>query len=242
MGRFRLSPRLVGWVLWGALCSLGAGGSASALEISLDTSRLPSQQGWRFVSSAIPEADVFSVGVEEIVQDSLGVGVGFAAYRRAADINALDPLELQLDASLTGSRYPAGFGPGFYFAVFTGAERYSLVIEPGRVATLEGTNLGNLDTSVSHEYELVAVPGVSFSLFVDGELFAVGSGSPNGVAPQLEFGDGSFAQNSEGGIAHYRFYQGAEAPLVEVPAPAAGVLLLVGLGGLCGVGRRNPSA
>ena len=224
---FSKAFRLLGAGVVASVSLLVASSSAHALQIELDTGLLPSEQGWMYLSSGAPESSVFSTLGAVLFQDSLSIGSGFAAYQRSEAINSVDPIVLDVQAQLVGTTAPAGSGPGFYFAVFTGSQRYSVVIEPGRVSTLEGTNLGALDTSVGRDYVLSADPGAGggFSLFVDGALFATGTGSVHGAAPMLEFGDGAVSQNAAGTIGGYAFEQG-------VPVPEPGVALLVVVGGL----------
>lgn len=230
MGVSIISSRAAGFLVQ-VLALLWAVAPAQALLVQLDTGVLPSQQGWDYLSMSAPESSVFSVAGNEVVQDSLGIGVDFSAYRHPAAINVIEPLQLQVGAVLSATTQPAGFGPGLYFAAFTGAERYSLVLEPGRVSTLEGTSLGALDTGVFHDYELVAVPGLSFSLFVDGVFFAAGSGSGHSGSTRIEFGDGSFSQNAAGRIESFSFYQGTEEIPLEVPEPSSLLLILLGVAG-----------
>ncbi|MEE2665005.1 MAG: PEP-CTERM sorting domain-containing protein [Myxococcota bacterium] len=216
-----------------------AAAPVQALQIDLDLGTLASDQGWSFLSSGASETSVFSTDGSQLLQDTLGVGRDYALYRMPILLDNDDPIELEFRARLDGTTELAGSGPGFYFAVFTGTERYSLVLEPGRIATLEGTNLGALNTEVFHDYELFVVPGVSFSLYVDAQLFAAGSASAYGASPTLEFGDGSFSQNASGALASYSFYQGAE---LLVPEPSTTLLLALGLTGLALMGRtRRPA-
>ena len=185
---FSKAFRLLGAGVVTSVSLLAASRTAHALQIELDTGLLPSEQGWMYLSSGAPESSVFSTLGAVLFQGSLSIGSGVAAYQRSEAINSVDPIVLDVQAQLVGTTAPAGSGPGFYFAVFTGSQRYSVVIEPGRVSTLEGTNLGALDTSVGRDYVLSADPGAGggFSLFVDGAL----------VASQVTGGDGSYAFTS----------------------------------------------
>jgi len=237
MGDSKRHPRWAG-VITAIVLAACAAAPAQALQVDLAMNTLPSDQGWNFLSSGASETSVFSTDGTQLLQDTLAVGLDYALYRMPTLLDNADPIELEVRARLDGTTQPPGFGPGFYFAVFTGTERYSLVLEPGRIATLEGTNLGALNTEAFHDYELVVVPGLSFSLYVDAELFAAGSGSAHGASPTLEFGDGSFSQNASGALASYSFYQGTELPL---PEPSTTLLLTLGLTGLALMGHAKRS-
>ena len=213
------------------VCLLLVGSAAPALgvTIELDPTTLPSSQGWAFSSFGVEEGDVFSVSAAGIEQDSLAAGQAYAVYRRGMPMNAVDPIVIRVNASLSATSLPSGFGPGYYFGVSTGQERFSLVLEPGRVTTLEGSVLGSVDTSVARDYELIVQPGEGFSLFVDGALFAVGDGYAEGGAAEVEFGDGSFSQNAAGRLSSFSLVQSPGAAPLVAPEPSAGLLLLAGL-------------
>ena len=237
MGDSKRHSRRAG-VITAIVLAACAAAPAQALQVDLGLGTLPSDQGWSFLSSGASETSVFSTDGTQLLQDTLGVGLDYALYRMPILLDNADPIELDVRARLDGTTQPPGFGPGFYFAVFTGTERYSLVLEPGRIATLEGTNLGALNTEVFHDYELFVVPGVSFSLYVDTQLFAAGSGSAHGASPTLEIGDGSFSQNASGALASYSFYQGS-----AVPEPSTTLLIPLGLalvGHASRVRKRRP--
>jgi hypothetical protein len=219
---------------WLIVCLLlvGSAAPALALTVGLDPTALPSSQGWAFSSFGVAEGDVFSSSAAGLEQDSLAAGQAVGVYHRGVPVNTVDPIVIRVNARLSSTSLPAGFGPGYYFGVSTQEERFSLVLEPGRVTTLEGSVLGSLDTEVARDYELIARPGEGFSLFVDGALFAVGGGYVQGGVAKVEFGDGSFSQNAAGVLASFSLVQAPGAVPLVAPEPSAGLLLLAGLDAL----------
>jgi hypothetical protein len=236
-----------------ALAALGLamGSAGHAATITLDTTILPSAQGWTYLGSGgyagIPETTFFSNVGGELVQNTMGSGFPFVAntnnlYLRPISLAPGESWKLSVVARIAQSeQIPSTqiLAPyGFIFSVSTNPEYYLTSVDAsGRVSTVFDGNSafqlpGVFDPNAYNLYE-VNGGGGAFSLKFNGATVFSGNTPLNFPAPQLLLlGDGSFAGNANVFIRSYSFTSGA------VPEPASWAMMIAGFG-LVGASMRR---
>jgi hypothetical protein len=240
-----------------ALAALGLGmaSASQASTITLDTSILPSAQGWTYFGSGafagIPETNFFSNVGGELVQNTMGSGFPFVAntnnlYLRPISLAPGETWKLSVVARIAQSeQLPSTqiLAPyGFIFSVATNPDYYLTSVDAsGRVSTVFDGNSafqlpGVFDPNAYNLYE-VNGGGGTFSLKFNGTTVFSGKTPLNFPAPQLLLlGDGSFSANANVFIRSYSFTSGA------VPEPASWALMIAGFGIVGGALRSRKLA
>lgn len=185
---------------------------AQAEAFVLDTSQLPSQQGWTYdaFGNVAVEQDVFSVSSDGLRQDSTGTGFSSQAqnlYRRKLDSGSGPYFRITARVQIAGYvtsgslTNAGGFSLGIIGPAGTAAVGIADTYFNLYSASTQVIPLGSFDTNSSfHQYVLEGrlEPGGSYSLFRDGSL--IGS-SPIWVtettaSKSIYFGDGTGGANA----------------------------------------------
>jgi PEP-CTERM motif len=226
---------------------------AGATTITLDTSILPSAQGWTYFSpgalSSVPETDFFSNVGGELVQNTIGSGLtpggDFNFYYHPISIAPGQAFRLSVVARVAQSEQVLAPGSilapyGFIFSVSTDPDYYlTSVAANGQVSIVfDGFSAfqlpGTFDPGAYNLYE-VSGGGGSFSLKFNGTTVFSGAAPLNFPSPQLLLlGDGSSTANANVFIRSYSF-------TTDVPEPASWALMLAGFG-LVGSAMRRRQA
>jgi hypothetical protein len=234
-----------------AAFTLFASVSANAETVTLDTSILPSAQGWTYFGTGafagVPETNFFSNVGGELVQNTIGSGLPIVnntnnLYLRPISLAPGQSWKLSVVARIAQSeQIPIAqiLAPyGFIFSVATNPDYYLTSVDAsGRVSTVFDGNSafqlpGVFDPNAYNLYE-VNGGGGAFSLKYNGTTVFSGNTPLNFPSPQLLLlGDGSFAANANVFIRSYSFTSGA------VPEPASWALMIAGFG-LIGASLRN---
>jgi hypothetical protein len=214
------------------LAPIAFGGS-----IALDTTRLPSTQGWSFYTdTGLPEANFFSIAGGTLVQNTLGIGggsgQGYASYGMPDVITTGGPFWISARAKLTAEEYFDNHN-GFGFAGQVGNRYYVFGIGDGEVA-INDQQFSGINTRVFHDYVLAVAASGGFSLYLDGSLALTGPSIyvPNGNF--LYFGDGTQGANASGIWASFEY---SDSP--PIPEPQTTIPTLVGVGLLVWRWRRH---
>lgn len=213
----------------------------SAATVSLVFDKLPSEQGWTYLSDGgVAETSVYSVSGGVLRQDTIGFPGRGSAYYFLGAVDPNLPFTVDVRARVLEE---AGVGPtdwGFGFYVSTGAEFFPVGISissiygaggPGGHGGILATGFDN--KTQFHNYRLEATPGTgnTYSVFRDGNLVGtdfVVSGAPlNG----LGLGDLTGDASARAEITRFAFTQ--------VPEPSAITLIGLGAVGCLGFTRRN---
>jgi hypothetical protein len=235
-----------------AALGLAIPATGQATTITLDTSILPSTQGWTYFGTGayagIPETNFFSNVGGELVQNTIGSGFPVVnntnnLYLRPISLAPGELWTLSVVARIAQSeQIPVAqiLAPyGFIFSVATNPDYYLTSVDAsGRVSTVFDGNSafqlpGIFDPNAYNLYE-VNGGGGTFSLKFNG--ITVFSGNPplNFPAPQLLLlGDGSFSANANVFIRSYSFTTGA------VPEPASWAMMIAGFGLVGSAMRRR---
>jgi len=229
---------------------------ARAETVTLDTSILPSAQGWTYISGSnfagIPETAFFSNVGGELVQNTMGSGVTHGPgvqgnfYARRINFGAADTFSLTVVARIAQSEQfhfngsPYDFAPyGFVFSVSTNPDYYlNSVSAEGRVLTtgdaLNSIALpGAFDPLTYNTYRVTGGHG-RMSLMFNGATVYSGIAPETLIAPHaLVLGDGSGLANANVFVRSYEFTSTA------VPEPASWALMIMGFGAVGSALRRR---
>jgi hypothetical protein len=220
--------------------------SASATTLTLDTTMLPSTQGWTYVAigdgAGVPESGAFSVSGGELHQTTLGIGMtqgGGNLYYRPSGLNPGDSWSMTIVARVNGyetvSGLPFGFGMGGEFGI--GSLHVGFGQAPiaylDNVGAAASAPLAGFDPSVYNTYMLSVVGGLQ-SFSVNGvSVFSnqpiLGGGNP----AQFFFGDGTGFANADANIRSLVITTPG-----GVPEPASWALMITGFG-LVGAAMRR---
>jgi hypothetical protein len=217
---------------------------ASAADIDLDFSTLPSRQGWTYDSCSWgcyvpPEASTFTVDGSTLRMDSMGTGLSVSDYRY---FGAVDPtLPFTISATLRVPAYEttggaAGRATTFDLVADTGTQEFGVNLNSNTMAINVGGSAPTIyipiDATVFHNYMVKAVPNVSDTIFVDGVMVYSGAPMDTGNPDALYIGNASSYENGIAELTSYRFLQ-------AVPEPTAVVMFSLGIAALCGLGMRR---
>ena len=219
-------------------------------DISLDFSKLPSEQGWVYQAhgNSASESSVFSLDNGKLVQNSVGVGFSAQGSNRYDLLNALTPGQSYLvefraqliheDRPGWTAMYHWGMSAGYFDGQGGG---FGIGIGQGIVETPWQSYA--IDTSVEHTYKILGVSatestGPSQTLWIDGQLIGTGNafqykscGDLGSYCNSLFIGDGTGGPNAN---AVYSTFT-----VNAVPEPETYAMLLAGLGLLGLTHRRN---
>jgi hypothetical protein len=183
--------------------------------ISLNFNSLPSAQGWTYRSGYQPnsplETNVFSIDGTKLTQNTMGIGSNFATYERS-DLCPTRPFTIAVRAQVLASETTAPGAPATAFIVYAvaGSEIFGFGLNTTTMdAPFGGTNFLPIDATQLHDYTIEAVPGVSESIFVDGELVFDGMPPQGSYGPNLiGLGNASSFENGLAEVTSYTFSQG----------------------------------
>lgn len=182
---------------------------ADAQIIRLDFNSLPSAQGWTFASDGTPETAVFSVGNGLLTQNTVA-RPDHSWYQMLGVVNPAGPFAIGVRARVLQYSGDPANAFGFCFAASTGTEEFLVGIATDRISH-GGHNQVPLDGTVFHDYILAVLPGVGYSLFVDGRFVASGPPLSSTVADigpnRLLFGDCTRGAGALAEITRFNFTQ-----------------------------------
>ena len=214
--------------------SLGFSATAHAETVTLDTSRLPTVQGWTYAAygdgAAVAEASIYSVSGGLLHQNSMGVGMtqsGGNWYEHAVTLAPSENWSMTLVGrllsfeSVTSPAYPFGFcfGANDNIAVGFGSDNIQYV---GRNGLASAPLPSGFDSSVFNRYELNVVGGLQ-SFTINGVAVFTDQLLPGGNPSAILFGDGTGYANSRADIQSFTFTSG-------VPEPGSWAMCLAGFG------------
>jgi len=215
-------------------CALALPAAARAEVISLDTSSLPSTQGWRYAAygdgAATPEADVYSVREGLLRLDSLGIGMtqgGGNWYEHAVALLPGEDWSMTMVArllsfeSITSPAYPFGlcFGANNNLAVGFGSNNIQYV-DDGGVAS--AALPPGFEAGAFNSYRLDVQGGLQ-TFSINGAVVFADRATPAGAPSAILFGDGTGFANTRADIQSFVFTS-------AVPEPGSALMLLLGVG------------
>lgn len=243
-----MSIRTISPALAALSLALALPAALRAEEIALDTTRLPSTQGWRYAAygdgAATPETSVYAVDAGLLRLDTMGIGMtqgGGNWYERAVTLSPGDHWSMTLIASLltfesvTSPLYPLGlcFGANNGIAVGFGADNIQYVGAHG----MESAALPvGFDAERFNTYRLDVTGGLQ-TFSINGETVFADRPTPAGTPGGILFGDGTGYANTRADIQSFVFTS-------AVPEPQTWLLMLAGAGLLAlprRAGRRSGS-
>jgi hypothetical protein len=213
--------------------------SFAKADVVLDFTKLPSAQGWSYMSSgnSALEESVFSVQGGMLLQDTMGVAYAGQGSNRYNLVNQLIngqsyaitfTAAISNEAGDTGTNN-YGFGAGYFDGQGSG---FGVGVGLGVVRTDWSTFTG-IDTTLRHTYKLVGTSaaggGASEEFWIDnvymGKGHAANYGSCVGfesICNSVYIGDGTGGTNAKG--TYYSL------SVAAVPEPETYAMLLAGLG------------
>lgn len=205
----RISIRAI-WIssLAYSIVSLGLGAVAQAQIVSLNFDSLPSSQGWTYSGSPLAEDAAYFADGSKLVQMTVGSGSNSSTTYEISDVvNSNREMTLSFTARVldyenlsVGGGSP---GLGFYFAISDSRVGH-VVVMTDNLLRVNNQPIA-LDTTVFHDYIYDMHPDRGFDLFVDGVLFASGSGRGAAGPNRIIFGDSSPDENTDVEISALSF-------------------------------------
>lgn len=189
---------------------------------TLDTSVLPSGQGWTYSAAgeSVPETDIFAVSGGILSHNTLGQGFGNGAggiplgIRSYGFTNIVDPsvpFTLKVRARVLEEESTSTTNSfGFAFGVNTATESFAIGLGTHRIQV--GNVLGDaisttIDNTVFHDYRMEGEIGVGFELYVDDVLVGTGPSIAGAFTNSIGFGDFTRGTNARAEILSYSFSQ-----------------------------------
>nr|WP_310523712.1 PEPxxWA-CTERM sorting domain-containing protein [Polymorphobacter sp.] len=233
--------------------ALMLGFTATALNaetITLNTTTLPSTQGWTYVAggdgAARSEASVYAIVGGELHQDSLGIGMtqgGGNYFNRTVTLTSTQNWSLTMVARLSAFEsvlapaYPFGLfiGGGGGLAIGIGSDNFQYISGNGSV--LQIARPVGFDASAYNSYRLSTSGGNLQSFSVNGVPIFTAQGFLGGNPAFISFGDGTGFANARADIRSLQYVS------ASVPEPASWSLLITGFA-LTGTAlrRRRPQS
>jgi len=181
--------------------------------ITLQFDSLPSAQGWTyFQGGSIPETSVFSVTGTSLIQNTIGTGFAIGISPNYAMFNVVEgaqPFVLKVRARVIATE--GTDTGGFFFDVRTATpnQEYAMLFTTSSVSDPLGNSVA-IDTTVFHDYVLMATPGSNYNLYIDGTLSLSGPFSATGGALNaIQLGDGnSLYANAQAEVTQFVFTTG----------------------------------
>jgi hypothetical protein len=193
---------------------------ASATTITLDTSSLPSTQGWEYRASGshagTVETDMFSVSGSVLTMNNMGEPLnwrgGSAAYRLLDVVDSSKDATLEWTSRTTEYEKTAsgGHDAAFFVAFRDGQYRYVVKISKDRIVLDNESRSHTLvfDATQYHTYRIETWAGTkTYNFYIDDVLHATLSGRPDSSPNMLYFGDGTSTANARCDIATLKFSQ-----------------------------------
>lgn len=197
--------------------------SATAQDILLDFSMLPSAQGFAYTPvgshAGVAEATVFSVAGGVLTQNTIGQYLGLTGggiyYVMPGIIDAAATSETHVTARCLqvqgSSAYPAGQG-GFWFGQTNGSTQFGFSLTPTKAYVLGPggwfTVAGTWDNTQFADWVFRHEPPLTCKLYRNGTLVSTTTGGGAVAANRLFFGDGTGGANARGEVSSYHFLQG----------------------------------
>ncbi len=220
--------------------------AANAATLALNTTILPSAQGWTYVAdgdgASVSEGGAYSISAGELHQTTLGIGMttgGGNLYYRASGLNPGDNWSMKMVARVNGYESVNGLPFGFGMGGETGGGSLHVGFGSAPIVYLDGSSflsaapLAGFDPSVYNTYELTVVGGLQ-SFFVNGvSAFANQPIAGGGNPAQFFFGDGTGFANADANI------RSLVITTPGVPEPASWALMISGFGLVGSAMRRR---
>jgi hypothetical protein len=205
---------------------------ASATTITLDTSSLPSAQGWDYLPKGIhtqtPETDLFSTDGSVLsmntTNEPLSSLSAIAVYRQLDVVE--DSLPTVMEWTSRTLDYEGDGVYGFFMGFRTSTLDYSISMFPDKVAYRDGNDWQEIliNGLEYHTYRMEATVGaLTYDFYID-DVFQ-GSGAPKQASyvNHVLFGDGTGRANARSDISALEFTQ--------IPEPGViGLISLFGFG------------
>lgn len=204
--------------------------AANANVVILDTSTLPSTQGWEYAASGIhagvAETDLFSVNGSVLTMDNLDEPVnwrGGAAFYRQQDIveSSKDTVLQWTSRTTEHEKTSGGHDFGFFMNFDDGQYSYRAGITDSLITLNNGAGLHTiaLDATIYHTYRIETVTGQpAYDFYIDNTLQATLTGRSTSLNT-LRFGDTTSTANAKTDITELQFCQ--------IPEPMTASLLLI---------------
>ena len=166
---------------------------------SIDTTSLPSLQGWTFVTgTGRPESSLVSVRDKTLVLNTMGTGFrpteAYSAYIRSdfLDLNFSYTIEMRLRVLQT-----EGKDTNFGLELTSGPHAYTLVGIGTHSISADGGNSisSGFDGTVFHDYRFEFDPTKGLSLFVDGKFATASPWSYSGASLDYQIYWGDFTMD-----------------------------------------------
>ncbi len=218
---------------------------ASPTTITLDTSSLPSTQGWSYIAdgdgASVPEASADSIVGGVLHQNTLGIGMttgGGNLYHRAVTLGATESWTLTMVARVNA--FESVLNPAYPFALFLGGgANVAVGFGSDNVQALTDLGIvsfalpGGFDSSAYNSYRLSTTGGGLQSFSINGTSIFSNLGYSGGNPATISFGDGTGFANADADIRSLVFTSSG------VPEPASWALMIAGFGAVGAAARRQ---
>ena len=195
-----------------SLMSLCPAAIFAQTPIVLTFDSLPSAQGWTYSEpSRVPEGSVFTATGSSLLQNTIGQGLTLPSYGMFGVVDGSRPFVLTVRARVIAVEGTAACGFGFDVRTAVPNQEYDMCFTASQISDPLG-NSGAVDTTVFHEYVLMATPGGNYNLYIDGQLGLTGPFSATGGPLNgLQIGDlaGLGPTNAQAEVTKFVFSQAA---------------------------------
>lgn len=205
-------------------------GSASATDVTLAFTSLPSAQGWTYSTTGVlaPESPTWGASGGILSMDTMpyafgGSGGTTSYYARNGIVSASEPLVIECRGRVLESEDDGGafIGGGFAVGFGDGTTVWQMGISPGSIRNVVGTVLSSaFDNTQFHDYRLEWTPPSTLEYYVDGTLISADGTGLALALNRIHVGDVTGAANARAEVTYYRFRQGAATGVAEPPTAA----------------------